>query len=467
MLIFAIQLPLRLRLKKVRCCCTILALAFGLLNSHNLFAVNISATLENIEGQPAALSISFNQDVRQSKTGDTLTIPLSSKEWSNQKSPGQPLTQFTISDNKLMAGGGNVIKAQSKNGIHLLLSADQKATYGSINGFGVKLSISSDAERGMVLIDQNHAEFPIIDFGHDGIIPPNKLVSLSGMEQMEPAQKLALESMQQTSSGSSNIRMLILYSNEFATGFSSPIARINQLLEFTNQSMQRSGIKIEFTLALAQVLNFDNNLTTSQVLGQVQPGTGAFSGVASLRDQVSADMVAVLSFQPGFSANGVAFVNGDNPNFAFSSTRLSPGCCDSVFAHELGHNLGSGHEHASANPFASNPCTAFNFTGFSCGHGNASGNGGQGWGTIMSRLNSSVVNDVFSNPALNCLGAPCGIPEGQTNPADNFTSFNISRLLVANFRPDPLPDPPSNPPSSPPRNTVIFPPIYLLLDEAG
>jgi len=441
--------------------CTFLSLILRLilfsscLSSHALLAASVSAKLEDIQNQAIMQRLIFDQGIDQMQVGDTISLPLS----------GDQITEFSVTNKKPMADGGNIISGSSKNGEHLLLTTDQDATYGSITGNGTRFAINTDAVLGIILVDQNHAEFPVIDLGEDGIIPKSRSANLSIIEQMAPAQIKALETMQQSSSGVSNIRMLILYSNEFASGFSSPLARINQALEFTNQSMQRSGIEVEFTLALAQVLNFDNSLGTSTLLSQAQNGTGAFSGINNLRNQVGADMVAVLSFQEGFSSNGVAFVNGDNPNFAFSSTRLSPNCCDSVFAHELGHNMGSSHERASVNPTASSPCTGGGFTSFSCGHGNESGNGGQGWGTIMSRLNSGVVNDVFSNPALNCLGEPCGVPEGSPNAADNFSSFNISRLLVANFRGDPV-TPPLTPPTQPTTNdTVIAPVINILLDE--
>jgi len=438
--------------------CAVLAIIVAVvgLHSDNVFAVSVSATLNKIKDQPMTQSLGFDKSTRQLKEGDTLLLPLS----------GSQISEFTVTKNKPSASGGNIVNATSHNGSNLLLSSDQKATYGSITGNGMNYTISHDSRLGTILVDQNHAEFPLIDLGEDGIIPPGKLANVPGIEQMAPEQKASLKLMQelntpQISSNGSSIRMLILYSNEFAAGFSSATARINQLLSFTNQSMENSNIDLEFTLARAQVLNFDNNLGTSTILTQVRTGAGAFSGVASLRNEVGADMVAVLSFQPGFSSNGVAYINGDDPNFAFSSTRLSPGCCDSVFAHELGHNMGSGHEHRAANPNGNfSPC-GFNFTGYSCGHGNPV----VGWGTIMSNqpLSSAAVNRVFSNPNISCLGQPCGVPEGQSNPADNFRSFNISRLLVANFRQDPVP--PVVPPTTPNGEVSIPAIVPLLLDD--
>jgi len=420
--------------------------------SQSLYAANIIAKVEKVDDNSIVQTLSVGRDIRTLSGGDTITIPMESP------------TLFTVSENTRKSDASHLIRATSSSGARLLISADKVASYGSITGGGVNYTISTDNQLGMILVNQNHQDFPEIDLSNDALVPPNKRSDLPGIEQMAPEQKVQLEQLMRRSidstsprnktNGTSNISMLIIYSREFGEGFASPTVRINDLLSFTNQSLSDSNIRINFTLARAQQLNFNNSLSTGSVLQQVTNGTGAFSGVAALRNQVGADMVAVLSFSPGSSANGVAWVNGDNPNFAFSATRLSPGCCNSVFAHELGHNMGSGHERASVNSSASDPCSNFNFTGFSCGHGNASRN----WGTIMSRLNRRNAGNVFSNPlSSNCRGEPCGIPQGQAGAADNTRSFNIARLLVANFRVDP---------NTPSGDTGALPSIYsLLLDQ--
>ncbi len=410
-----------------------------------------SSSVPNIE---ALSRLSLHKPLHTLSADDVFSLMLDDRQ----------IRSFIISQKTINADESISLTGTDTQGARLLLTVAGDAVYGSVNGAGLNYSISTDPDLGLLLINQAHAKFPEIDLEHDALIPPNKNAKLSGMEQMNEVQKQALNEVRNKTNGESTITMLFVYSAEFAQGFSSPVARINDLLNFTNQSMRDSGVNLQFRLAQAQQLNFDNTLSTSTTLNQVTSGLGAFSGVAALRNQVGADMVAVLSFADGFSSNGVAWVNGDNPNFAFSSTRLSPRCCNSVFAHELGHNLGSGHERASVNSSASSPCSSFNFTGYSCGHGNESRN----WGTIMSRLNSNIVGNVFSNPLSNdCLGEPCGIPEGQAGAADNVRSFNISRLLVANFRDDPVNPPSIGGPGSPANSgaAALVPAINLLLDS--
>ncbi len=383
------------------------------------------------------------------------------------KRAGLPSLTLRVSKVSNLGDENGTIEAIGTHGELMLLSYDGETVYGSLAGNGMRYSITSNASGVLEFTDQTHENFPDIDLGEDGVLPGDVSASRPGIELMEATARQQLEATAQAGASRSRIGMLILFSAEFGQGFSSPIARINQLLSFTNSSMQRSGIDVEFFLANARQVNFNNNAGVSTLLNQARNGGGPFSNVEQLRTQFGADMVAVLSFQPGFSANGVAFVNGSRPEFAFSVTRLSPGCCDSVFAHELGHNMGSGHERVSVNSEDSQPCTG-GFTQFACGHGNTRSGPNTEWGTIMSRLNSRRVNNLYSNPGLSCLGEPCGVPAGQANSADNFATFNMSRLLVQNFRGNPVAPPPGPTTPSPrprPDAITISPVVNLLLDD--
>ena len=193
--------------------------------------------------------------------------------------------------------------------------------------------------------------------------------------------------------------------------------------------MQELEYTLSYGLAHSRQISFNNSANIGTLLDQVTNGTNAFSRVPALRNQYYADMVAVLPFSTGGSVAGIAWVNGDRERYAYSVSQFAVWGSDSVFAHELGHNLGSGHERRSANPTQSSPCSG-GYTGYSCGHGNGSE------GTIMSYLNDAAWNSVFSNPDLDCNGEPCGIAKGKSNAADNKTSFNITGPLIEAFRVD-------------------------------
>ena len=282
--------------------------------------------------------------------------------------------------------------------------------------------IGLDENRQPFLIDHN-ASTNTVDLGHDMRFPegvPFKIPNAFTTKQ---------NAVKATANNKSIVSLLILYSPQFATGFVNPLTRINQMIAFTNAANDRSGVNIEFRLAHSQQVPFDNNANIGTLLDQVTNGTNAFSGVPALRNQYFADLVAVLPFSSGGSVSGIAWVNGNREEYAYSVTQFAVWGSDSVFAHELGHNLGSGHERRSANPSQPSPCSG-GFTGYSCGHGNGSE------GTIMSYLNDAAWNSVFSNPDLECNGEPCGVARGQSNSADNKTSFNITGPLIEAFRVD-------------------------------
>jgi len=395
-------------------------------------------------GQPQ--SIQLNANLRSMGAGQALAVTLPD---------GEALT-LNVSQNKTLGNGDNVLLANDDRGTNLVLTLGAEASFGKLFGKQTSYSIGYDQSKGSILVDHTGAGAPTIELGDDGLVP-------NGIHPHNSAQG-QINNLPQATEDTSRITLLAVYTPEFAAGFTNAETRINQAIAFTNQSMVVSNIDIEFELVHAEQLSFNNNENNGTLLDEATNGEGIFSGVETLRDTHGADMVVVMRFQNSNSSSGIAWINGSNDQFAYSVVQLSPNCCDSVFAHELGHNLGSGHERASVNTNASSPCD-FNFTGFSCGHGNSSA----GWGTVMSRLNSAQVNHVFSNPNIDCLGEPCGVPEGQANDADNASSFSISGPLVAAFRDDvATPEPPVAPPTTPstPNSEVPIPAIIpLLLEE--
>ncbi len=381
-------------------------------------------------------NIRINNLLRKVSVGDTLSIPI----------PGEAPIDFDVARISKTRLGNITIAGRDNSNNDLLLTVGAKLVFGHISGANMRYAISYIPATGQVLVNQRAPELTPFDLGEDGKIPPHFLDGKT-IRSRPKIGKLQLSKAKSQAKTMSEITLLAIYSPEFATGFGDPLARINQMIAFTNASFSRSGIFIRLKLARAQQLNFPNGSGNGTLLDQVTNGAGAFSGIPALRDKVGADMVTVLRFLPQNFGSGIAWVNGDNDRFAFSVNQFSPVGFDSVFAHEIGHNLGSGHERASVNPSASGPCS-FNLTGFSCGHGNQAA----GWGTVMSRLNSGRVNHVFSNPALTCVGQPCGIPQGQSGAADNNASFNFARTLVENFREDP-------------KNGSLPATIFILLNE--
>ncbi len=395
-------------------------------------------------------TVEINPAIKSADAGQTLSIKL----------PNGDTHQLIVQSNERKNSGSRVIIAQGEDDLQLIMTVGKRATFASLNGPDMTYAVGFDPDSGLFIADTKDNEASVNYEGDMRFAPGSQQRFKQGLPKSK-ARSSDLAEQQSNTASAADMTLLVVYSPEFGVGMGDPDARIEQLVAFTNQALANTGVEGQFRLVGAVELDFNNNLGIGTILDQatcLMPSFCAntpFAGLANLRDSVGADMVAVLSFVGGFSAAGVAWVNGDSPAIAYSSTRLSPGCCDSVFAHELGHNLGSGHERDSVNPTLDSCDDGFQpggFTGFSCGFGQ-SGN----FGTIMSRIRNGTRINRFSNPNQSCNGTPCGISQGQANAADNFTSFNTSVFLIEQFRPNVF--------VRPSGNATITPIIPLLLDE--
>jgi hypothetical protein len=372
---------------------------------------------QRITDQPiaAARSISINRKIIAFEVGQHFLFPLSNGE----------TIEIAVTSVSTLQNGDTLLKGSFANDGLAIITFGANATFANISSAEHSYAISLDENQGPLLIDNKLINLEI-DKSNDMVYPPD-FEPMSHLR--EPAKTSSNIPTAEMNSGKSEVSVLFIYSNEFASGFTNPVTRINQMIAFSNAAYDRSGINIELKFAHAQQVNFNNAESTGTLLSQSRQGSGSFSNVHALRDQYYADMVAVLPFKSSGGIGGIAYVNGNNQSYAYSVSQFATWGSDSLFAHEIGHNLGSGHERVSANNSQPDPCTG-GYTGYACGHGNGS------QGTIMSYLNDRAWSYVFSNPQLDCNGEPCGIANGQANAADNKTSFNITGPLIEIFRVD-------------------------------
>ncbi|MHC4318003.1 MAG: M12 family metallo-peptidase, partial [Planctomycetota bacterium] len=190
-----------------------------------------------------------------------------------------------------------------------------------------------------------------------------------------------------------------------------------------------SLITPRLNLVSMQEIEYYENGTYSQHLNRLtDPGDGYMDEVHDLRDQYSADMVALIVADNAYC--GMAWLMQDNdPSFesmAFSVTSWF--CLEfQTLAHELGHNQGCCHA-----PGDGGGCNNGGLYPYSLGY-RYTGDSGELWRTIMAYDPGTRI-DHFSNPDVAFDGEPTGVPTNQPDAAHNALTINQTALTVANFR---------------------------------
>ncbi len=274
-------------------------------------------------------------------------------------------------------------------------------------------------------------------FGDDFLIPPHGLNMMSEQEQRKIIDQNA-----RSAKTTTTVDIMVLYDATFMVRHANPVARINQLINITNTAYIDSGIAMRLKLVHSATIPLSPTTTNRTALDLITNGQAPFNSVSTLRDRYGADLVSfVRPFnQAAHLGCGVAWISGGThpANMDYGFSVVSEGndingnnffCSEYTFAHEIGHNLGSGHERPGVNPNQGAPCNG-GVTGYSCGHGVHNS-----FGTIMTYLRPRA--ELFSNPAFSCNGSPCGVSAGSSLSADNAASFNITVTNVAAYR-DPV-----------------------------
>lgn len=279
-----------------------------------------------------------------------------------------------------------------------------------------------------------------------GVVPPKPVTPLLPSSELNiPAQQLAPV---RSADANSTIDVMVFWDSALQSrlgGEAAVRSLINNKMAYTNQAFADSQINIQVRLVYSAVKNYSNSASNSQALTAIESGSGVFADVSTLRSQYGADLVGfVRDFNyPEHQSAGIAYRLGSNgrmqsydKDYAFfvvsDGTDQGFFAPENTFAHELGHNLGSEHDHSHAG--GETPIFSYSF-----GHDDPGV-----FATIMSY--DEPEGDVFSNPNILCAGQPCGIASGPL-AADNARGFNAIRDQVAAFypaqsvTPEPEPEP--------------------------
>jgi hypothetical protein len=232
-----------------------------------------------------------------------------------------------------------------------------------------------------------------------------------------------------------------------AAGGSAAIqSLITNVIAETNVGYGQSDVSQRIRLVHSVEVAYTETSFDTDIVRLKSKTDGYLDEIHNLRNLYGADVVSLIGKYTGSCGIGYMMANND-PNFessAFSIVELDCAVTNYSLAHEMGHNMGSHHDHANT--------------------GGSSGVYPYSYGyvlpskvmrTIMAYPvpNSSCPRvNYWSNPGLYWVstGELLGVAGEGPDAADNHRSLNNTAYTVANFRLStdhpPTTPPPTNPP---------------------
>jgi uncharacterized protein (DUF2141 family) len=206
--------------------------------------------------------------------------------------------------------------------------------------------------------------------------------------------------------------------------------RINRSISDTNMALANSQINAVVRLVGEVSVNYTESSVILTDLTNVQSGTGAFTGIPALRQQYGADIVSLWVGSGSSDEAGRAFQPGDlstpDPTLGYNVVQELYADNNYVFAHEIGHNLGAGHDPSDTTPRAIPYAYGKSFT-----------IGSYTIGDIMS--NGDRI-PYYSNPNVSYQGVPTGNLDNSAQPANNAEVMNQFAPILANYEPTMIAD---------------------------
>ncbi len=197
-------------------------------------------------------------------------------------------------------------------------------------------------------------------------------------------------------------------------------------IDEANTTYRNSGINARMRLVHTAEVAYDENGTGDEHLARlVNPIDGIMDQVHALRNSYRADFVNL--FIDDTQTAGIGSCSAGVAT-AFSVARWDLAAANYTLAHEIGHNMGCGHnrEDAGAVPCGTQPY-AFGWRW--------TGNSGDMHSSVMSYPDGGTYTRVpyFSNPDVSFDGQPTGVPIGAENQSHNTAAINLSPWFYEAF----------------------------------
>lgn len=234
--------------------------------------------------------------------------------------------------------------------------------------------------------------------------------------------------------GDALIDVLVVYTQAALDGAGSAAAIESEIMlamAETNEGYAQSNVSQRVRLTDAVLTTWDESETTFDFYSTLVKATsttdGSMDEIHAIRDRLGADEVVII-VEGDNSYCGLAWLM-THPSIhfatnAFSVVARSCATGNYSFAHELGHNMGSTHDHKNADS------SAYEFS-FGLQIPNAAVRTVMAYNcpdTYCRRINR------WSNPAQSWEGEALGVTGNGFDAADNRTSLNTTVSIVSAFR---------------------------------
>ena len=232
---------------------------------------------------------------------------------------------------------------------------------------------------------------------------------------------------------------------EAAGGTAAIEAEIDLMIAETNQAYAASGVHHRVALVDRAEVPYTETGDASIDLERLKiPWDGHMDGVHAMRNRTGADLVHLLFHHEGeFEVGDIAGIAEFRGPFGLTCQ----GCDGSIFAHEMGHNMGLRHDRYQAQN--TDDLTLLPHPGYGYVNQRTFEEGAppsSAWMTVMA--SGTQCGDAgkicprllrFSNPRQTWMDDPLGVPfdtgaSGVTGPADAVTVLNVTGSAVAAWK---------------------------------
>ena len=396
------------------------------------FNINV---LENDDyDSQSSYNISFTQPANGTISKDNLNILVYEP---NSDFNGNDSFSYTLEQGSLSSTASVNVSVQPLPDAPIISISSTEITIPE-NQINVVDILASDADGDSLsysLSGNDSAYFSISSSGKLSFINPPDYETKSSFEVTVSVSDGALSDSKDLVINISNVLyevdLLVYYAPDMLSEYTSENGvetKVLYLIESANNALKRSESEVQFNFLKllpydVDVSNQSGNIIFSSLLGrekikkdQIMYGADYFilvsrwdSSKGQTGGTASIDLT-IDNLTDWDAAHGYLSAWSVDPNWS------EPGCnpCfpDKVFAHELGHNLGSGHWPGETGQ------------SYAYGHrvdGNTDGDFTDSfdWGTVMSY--NDISPDYFSNPNVKCKnGLDCGV----VNVSDNVRWYN-------------------------------------------